>query len=130
MSRQDTEAAPNMNEDGVLRGLASSSGRVRARARIVRDASVPPQSCTDRILVAKETDPGWLALMMAAKGIVVERGSLISHTAISGRMLGIPTVVAVPRALTEIPDGAWVELDGDTGTVRLLSEAELATAAE
>ncbi|MFJ9518096.1 PEP/pyruvate-binding domain-containing protein [Kitasatospora sp. NPDC101801] len=127
-SRQDVDHTAKMSEDGVLRGLASSSGRVRARAKIVRDASIPPQSCTDRILVAKETDPGWLALMMAAKGIVVERGSLISHTAISGRLLGIPTVVAVPRALTEIPDGAWVELDGDAGTVRLLSEAELEAA--
>ncbi len=127
--RQDFAHAANMTEDGVLRGLASSSGRVRARAKIVRDASIPPQSCTDRILVAKETDPGWLALMMAAKGIVVERGSLISHTAISGRLLGIPTVVAVSRALTEIPDGAWVELDGDAGTVRLLSEAEVEAAA-
>ncbi|WP_328958734.1 PEP/pyruvate-binding domain-containing protein [Kitasatospora purpeofusca] len=130
MSRQDTDRAVDTTEDGVLRGLASSSGRVRARAKIVLDASVPPQSCTDRILVAKETDPGWLALMMAAKGIVVERGSLISHTAISGRLLGIPTVVAVPRALATIPDGAWVEMDGDTGTVRLLSEAELGTVAE
>ncbi|MFE4518174.1 PEP/pyruvate-binding domain-containing protein [Kitasatospora sp. NPDC056783] len=129
-ARHDVHRAADTTEDGVLRGLASSSGRVRARAKIVRDASVPPQSCTDRILVAKETDPGWLALMMAAKGIVVERGSLISHTAISGRLLGIPTVVAVPRALTAIPDGAWVELDGDRGTVRLLSEAELEEATE
>jgi len=125
-SRQDIHRGADPDEDGVLRGLASSSGRVRARAKIVRDASVPPQSCAGRILIAKETDPGWLALMMASKGIVVERGSLISHTAISGRLLGIPTVVAVPRALTAIPDGAWLELNGDTGTVRLLSEAEAA----
>ncbi|WNI19665.1 PEP/pyruvate-binding domain-containing protein [Actinacidiphila sp. ITFR-21] len=108
-------------QDGVLRGLASSSGKVRARALVVEDASVSPQSCVDRVLVAKETDPGWLALMMAAKGMVVERGSLVSHTAISGRLLGIPTVVAVPHAMTLIPDGSWVELDGDAGTVRLLS---------
>ena len=89
---------------------------------------VSPQACVGRILVAKETDPGWLALMMAAKGMVVERGSLVSHTAISGRLLGIPTVVAVPGAMRAIPDGAWVELDGDAGTIRLLSPAELSPA--
>jgi rifampicin phosphotransferase len=126
-ARQDT--GPGTGTDpapgGVLRGLASSSGKVRARALVVHDTSVSPQSCADRVLVAKETDPGWLALMMAAEGIVVERGSLVSHTAISGRLLGIPTVVAVPRATTAIPDGAWLELDGDTGTVRLLADAEL-----
>ncbi|CAM5259387.1 PEP/pyruvate-binding domain-containing protein [Streptomyces coeruleorubidus] len=129
-SRQDPEVLAGMTEDGVLRGLASSSGRVRARAKVVQDTSVSPESCTDRILVAKETDPGWLALMMAAKGIVVERGSLISHTAISGRLLGIPTVVAVPGAMTVIPDGAWLEIDGDTGQVRLLSEPESKQSAE
>jgi phosphohistidine swiveling domain-containing protein len=125
-SREDTAVAAGP-ADGLLHGLASSSGRVRGRALVVHDAavSVSPQECVGRILVAKETDPGWLALMLAAKGMVVERGSLVSHTAISGRLLGIPTVVAVPGAMRAIPDGAWVELDGDAGTIRLLSPAEV-----
>jgi pyruvate,water dikinase len=110
--------------DGVLRGLASSDGRVRGRARVLLDAAASPETCADRILVARETDPGWLPLMMVARGMVVERGSLVSHTAITGRLLGIPTVVAVAGAATLIPDGAPVEIDGGTGTVRLLSEAE------
>ncbi len=58
------------------------------------------------------------------KGIVVERGSLLSHTAITGRLLGIPTVVAVPGATTAIADGGWIELDGAAGTVRLLHGEE------
>lgn len=124
-ARQKTAETSLLAGDGVLRGLASSSGKVRARALVVHDTSVSPQACVDRVLVAKETDPGWLALMMAAKGMVVERGSLVSHTAISGRLLGIPTVVAVPGATTLIPDGAWLEIDGDAGTVRLLAGTEL-----
>ena len=127
-SREDTVVPAGPAGDGVLHGLASSSGRVRGRALVVHDADVSPQACVGRILVAKETDPGWLALMMAAKGMVVERGSLVSHTAISGRLLGIPTVVAVPGAMRAIPDGAWVELDGDAGTIRLMSRAELSPA--
>ncbi|MGW0286606.1 PEP/pyruvate-binding domain-containing protein [Streptomyces sp. NPDC003236] len=119
-SRQDTAAAGGPDADGVLRGIASSSGTARGRALVVRDTDVQPEACVGRILVAKETDPGWLALMMAAKGIVVERGSLVSHTAISGRLLGVPTVVAVREAMTAIEDGAWIEIDGTAGTVRLL----------
>jgi pyruvate,water dikinase len=57
-------------------------------------------------------------LMMTAAGLVAERGSPLSHTAIIGRELGIPTVVGVPQATTRLPEGAEVTLDGDRGEVR------------
>jgi rifampicin phosphotransferase len=105
----------------TLRGLASSAGVVRARAAVVLSSDVPAEKYRDAILIARETDPGWLFLMTAAKGLVVERGSLLSHTAVTGRLLGIPTVVAVAEATTRIPDGALIELDGGEGTVRIIS---------
>ncbi|MEO6504329.1 MAG: PEP/pyruvate-binding domain-containing protein [Jatrophihabitantaceae bacterium] len=104
----------------VLVGLASSAGTVRGRAMVVLDPTVTADQTRDRILVARETDPGWLFLMMSAKALVVERGTLLSHTAITGRLLGIPTVVAVAEATTRIPDGALIEVDGAAGTVRIL----------
>ncbi|MFB4297379.1 PEP/pyruvate-binding domain-containing protein [Actinomadura sp. NTSP31] len=107
-------------EDGTLRGLGSGGGTVRGRAKVVLDPRVPPGDCAGRILVARETDPGWLALMIAASGLVVERGTLLSHTAVTGRLLGVPTAVAVGGAVARIPDGAWIELDGRSGTVRIL----------
>jgi len=107
---------------GVLRGLGSSGGIVRGRAKIVLDPAVSPDDCRGKILIARETDPGWLYLMLAASGLVVERGTLLSHTAITGRLLGVPTAVAVPGATSAIPDGAWIELDGDSGTVTILDE--------
>jgi pyruvate,water dikinase len=61
--------------------------------------------------------------MLASKGMVVERGSMLSHTAITGRKFGIPTIVALPGATTRIPDGASIEIDGATGVVTLLDEA-------
>ncbi|MGI5185659.1 PEP/pyruvate-binding domain-containing protein [Dactylosporangium sp. CA-152071] len=119
----EVTAAPAAGDTGVLTGLGSAPGVVRAPARLVLDPSVPPETCRDAILVARETDPGWLFLMMAAKGLVVERGTLLSHTAITGRLLGVPTVVAVPGATGRIPDGALIELDGTAGTVRIIAEA-------
>jgi pyruvate,water dikinase len=106
----------------VLRGLASSAGTVRGRAKVVLDPTVTAEECEGRILVARETDPGWLFLMMSARALVVERGTLLSHTAITGRLLGIPTVVAVRDATALIADGRLVEVDGRAGTVRLLDE--------
>ena len=103
-----------------LTGLPSSVGIARGHAKLVLHPNVPPSDCAGRILIARETDPGWLPLMLNATGLVVERGSMVSHTAITGRMLGIPTVVAVPGATSRICDGDEVEIDGRSGIVRIL----------
>ncbi len=110
------------DEPGVLKGLGSSTGKVRGTARVVIDPTTPPEDTDDMILVARETDPGWLFLMLASKGLVVERGSMLSHTAITGRKFGIPTIVSLPGATTIIPDGAQIEIDGASGIVTLLDE--------
>jgi pyruvate,water dikinase len=103
-----------------LTGLPSSAGIARGHAKVVLRPDVPPSDCVGRILVARETDPGWLSLMLNAVGLVVEHGSMVSHTAITGRMLGIPTVVAVAGATSKISDGDEVEIDGSSGSVRIL----------
>ncbi len=105
-----------------LRGLGSSPGVVRGRVRVVIDPSEPLGDTSDLILVARETDPGWLFLMLSSKGIIVERGSMLSHTAITGRKFGIPTIVALPDATRRIPDGALVEMDGARGVVVIVNE--------
>lgn len=120
IARQTAEAAPPRETGTVLRGLASSPGTVTGRAAIVLNPADAAGPLADRVLIARETDPGWLFLMMSAIALVVERGTLLSHTAITGRLLGIPTVVAVPDATRRIADGAMVEVDGAAGTVRLL----------
>lgn len=107
--------------DGELSGLGSSGGVVRGTARVVLDPHRPVEPCEDLILVARETDPGWLFLMLGANGLIVERGTLLSHTAITGRKFNIPTVVAVAGATTAIPDGALIEMDGSTGRIKILA---------
>ena len=51
------------------------------------------------ILVTKRTDPGWVPLFPNCRGIIVERGSLLSHSAVIARELGVPTIVGVPGGL-------------------------------
>jgi pyruvate,water dikinase len=100
-------------------GTGCSAGTVTAEVLVVRD----PSEATDtagKVLVAEMTDPGWVFLMMSAAALVVERGSLLSHTAIIGRELGLPTVVGVERACSVLCDGDRVEVDGRSGVVRVL----------
>jgi pyruvate,water dikinase len=125
--RNVLDAPPPPDATGtLLKGLGSSAGKVRGTARVVLDPNAMGPVDDDMILIARETDPGWLFLMLASKGMVVERGSMLSHTAITGRKFGIPTIVALPGATTRIPDGALIEIDGSTGVVTIVGEAAVA----
>ncbi|MBI3268949.1 MAG: hypothetical protein HYZ53_08000 [Planctomycetes bacterium] len=125
-SETGTVAGPGAAVAGdgpLLQGIGCSPGIVRAPAKVVLDPTVDT-AVVGRILVARMTDPGWVFLMTAAKGLVVERGSPLSHTAIIGRELGIPTVVAVEGATARIVDGQELEIDGQRGTVRIVISGE------
>jgi len=102
----------------VLQGVAAAPGRVRAPARLVFDPR--GVELAGDVLIANRTDPGWVPLFPSARAVVVERGSVLSHSAIVAREFGIPCVVGLRDALGRIPDGAMVEVDGGAGTVTIL----------
>ena len=103
-----------------LTGLAGCPGRAIGRARIVLDPSDPTALEPGDVLVAPMTDPAWTPLFVTAGAVVVDVGAPLSHAIIVSRELGIPCVVSVNEATERIPDGALIEVDGDTGTVTVL----------
>ena len=104
-------------QDKNLKGIGCCPGQVSGRARIVRNPD-PDLGIDGEILVAEMTDPGWVFLMMRAGGMIVERGSILSHTAIIGREMNIPTIVGVKDATKLITDGSRITLDGSTGEIQ------------
>jgi pyruvate,water dikinase len=110
---------------GVLRGTGCCPGVVRAAVRVIRDPRQPGE-LAGRILVAEQTDPGWTLLFPAAAGVLVERGSILSHAALVARELGVPCVVGIPGLLDRLRDGEVVEMDGATGIVRRVKDADSA----
>ena len=120
--RCDGATAPPANGE-TRTGLGCCAGSVRGPVRVVadpRNAELRP----GEILVAERTDPGWVMLFPAAAGLVVERGSLLSHSAILAREMGIPAVVSVAGVTRWLKDGDWVELDGARGLVRRLDPSK------
>ncbi len=120
----DAHLASVEDVDGdARRGLGCCAGVVRGRARVVHD----PRGVEVRageILVASRTDPGWIMLFPAAAGVVVEHGSLLSHSAIVARELGIPAVVGVAGLMSWLKDGDVIEMDGRAGVVRRVTDLE------
>jgi rifampicin phosphotransferase len=106
---------------GDLKGTGCCPGRVKARIKVVTD----PRELTSLngdILITTSTDPGWVTLFPSASGIIVERGSLLSHSAIVSREMGIPCIVGVTGLLRTLKTGDFVEMDGGTGEIKILNK--------
>jgi len=56
------------------------------------------------------------------KGLIVEKGSLLSHSAIISREMNIPAIVGVQGAVTALKTGDFVQFDGSTGIIKKLEE--------
>lgn len=115
------------NDPMLLHGMGcGGQNEVTAKALLVTDPSQYPLDSNqeDFILVAESTDPGWIFLMVAAKAVIVERGNLLSHSAIVARELGIPTIISVSGATQKIKQGQWLTVNPTQGTVQLLSSDE------
>lgn len=104
----------------VIEGLPGCLGVATGPARVVVDPADPRGLEPGEILVAPLTDPSWTPLFVAAEGVVVDVGAVMSHAVIVSRELGIPCAVSVTNATRRIPDGALIEVDGSTGKVRIL----------
>jgi phosphohistidine swiveling domain-containing protein len=105
--------------DGTLRGAAVVRGRARGRVIVVRSAA-DAVDVPGRVLVCPRTDPGFASLFVAAKALVIERGSPLSHCAIVARELGLPTLINVAGAASRLHDDDDVVVDADAGTVTLV----------
>lgn len=73
-----------------------------------------------KILVTCQTDPGWTVIFPLLKGIVVERGGMLSHAAIVARELNIPCIVGVQQATDFLPTNMRIMLNLQNGSIQKL----------
>jgi pyruvate,water dikinase len=119
MTRRDAKQVTVATPGTVLNGAAGSGGSASGRARVIHDAADPVGLEPGDVLVAPQTDPSWVPLMVPAAAVVVNVGAQGSHAMIVSRELGIPCVVSVADGTAIIPDGAMVTVDGTSGTVTI-----------
>lgn len=102
-----------------LDGEPLSPGIAYGEVRVVTDPNAADINSwpKDTILVAETTDPGWTALFVQAKGVIVERGGVLSHCSILSREMGLPAVGGIVNIKQKLKDGDKVWVDGNTGRV-------------
>ncbi len=93
---------------------------MQAKVRVVNDPD-ELDSLNGDILVTSSTDPGWVNLFPTASAIIVERGSLLSHSAIVSREMGIPCIVSITGLLRTLKTGDEVLMDGSTGEIKIIT---------
>jgi len=111
---------------GGLKGIGCSPGKIRGKVKVVLN---PDEIAlmNNEILVTLSTDPGWARLFPSCAGIIVERGSLLSHSAIVSREMGKPCIVGVTGLLNLLKTGDEIEMDGRTGEIRIINNQEIKT---
>lgn len=112
-------SAPAGSDGNTLIGSPVSPGVVEGRVHVILNphgARLAP----GEILVCPGTDPAWTPLFLAAGGLVMEVGGLMTHGSVVAREYGIPAVVGVDQATTRLQTGQRVRVHGDQGTVEIL----------
>jgi pyruvate,water dikinase len=120
----DNRVQEHGQRDGkqILTGQGAAGGIVEGTAFVLFNPqqAMGEEELSGKILVTKNTDPAWIFLMSRSCGLISEKGSLLSHTAIIGRELGIPTIVGVKNACTRIENRTRLRMDATRGTIELL----------
>ncbi|WP_343603094.1 NAD-dependent epimerase/dehydratase family protein [Mycobacterium sp.] len=124
-----TALAAVLTAGETLRGLGVCGGRVRGRVRVVRPETIDELE-PGEVLVAVVTDVGYTVAFSHAAAVVTELGGPMSHAAVVAREFGIPCVVDAQGATRRLAPGALVEVDGGTGEIHLLTDAEISGGAD
>ena len=128
--RQMVKAGKKDKEAGnvktrVFFGRGVSKGIFRGEVLKIKSLQgLRAREAKGKILLSYSTDPGWFPYLNMAEGLITERGSLLSHSAILARELEKPAVVNIPKIMEELQSGDIVEIDGDLGICSVIKQKE------
>jgi pyruvate,water dikinase len=119
----DGTAADVEGDGSSFRGVGTSRGLTTGTARVVPSLADIGRIEKGDVLIVNSTDPGWTPVFLVISGLVLETGGMLAHGSCVSREYGIPAVT-LAGAMSLIPDGAQVTVNGDTGEVRLLQDED------
>ncbi|MCB8946155.1 MAG: hypothetical protein H6658_20615, partial [Ardenticatenaceae bacterium] len=105
----------------VVRGQAASAGVRQGRARLIHTLADAGKLQPGEVLITKAATPPWTPLFGVATAVVTDTGGILSHCAVIAREYGIPAVVGTGQATHIFRTGQLLEVNGTTGTVRIIN---------
>ena len=111
------EIAARASHLRIVRGVGTSPGSYRGRARVIDALHEAATLEPGDILVTRVTTPAWTPFFGVVSGLVINVGGLLSHASVVAREFGLPAVVGTRDGTVRIPDGATITVDGTNGLV-------------
>ncbi|MCT0199435.1 pyruvate kinase [Synechococcus sp. CS-1325] len=99
------------------RGLGIGSGSVSGRVRVATNPEEAARLVSGEILVVRETTAAYLSAIRKARGVIAEEDGSESHAAVISQRLGVPVIVGVSNATTDLRHGEFVTLELREGLV-------------
>jgi len=118
-SQGEIIVSPYLEDKGDfdLCGLGCSPGEVSGEVLILNNLEIN-KDFSNKIIVTQRTEPSWAVLLPLCKGILVERGSVLSHSAIIAREIGIPAIVGIKNLTSKLKNGDKIIINGSKGTIK------------
>lgn len=106
----------------IIKGQSAFSGKVTGKARVILTDN-PHGIIFNKgdILVSINSTPALMPLIQKCSAMVTDEGGISCHAAIVSRELQKPCVMGTKLATSIIKDGDKIEVDANTGVVRILS---------
>jgi pyruvate,water dikinase len=114
-----SEPEPQPETPGMLRGTGCLGGVVTGEVVVITGPD-SDLDVTGKIVCALRTDPGWAALFPVCRGVLIQKGSALSHSVILLRELGLPTIINIPGLTQTLQTGQRVMMNGSTGEIKIL----------
>lgn len=103
-----------------IKGSAASQGKVKGTVKVIHHISDLSKVKEGDILVATMTKPDYIIAMEKAVAFVTDEGGITCHAAIISREMNKPCIIGTKFATKVLKDGDLVEVDAETGVVKIL----------
>jgi phosphoenolpyruvate synthase/pyruvate phosphate dikinase len=103
-----------------VKGTTAYKGVVKGKVCLVITKSDLKKVISGDILVSPMTRPEFLPAMNKAAAFVTDEGGITCHAAIVSREMKKPCIIGTKNATKVLKDGDYVEVDANSGIVRIL----------
>ena len=105
-----------------LRGQIACKGKALGKVRVALQPSEAHKLEEGEILVCPMTNPDYVPAMRRSAAIITDEGGLLSHAAIMSSEFNKPCIIGTKIATKLLKTGYFVEVDANTGIVKILKK--------